>query len=66
MQITKQTTAEIAKTYPRVAADLEARGVSLQVVAQSDRAVCMWYENAKGGKSLAYGSRALFNRLNKS
>jgi len=66
MQITKTTTAELAQTLPLLAADLEARGFVSQTVAQSDHAACMWLETAKGGKVLAYGSRALFNRLNKS
>ena len=66
MQITKTTTSELAQTFPLLAADLEARGFVSQTVAQSDRAACMWLETAKGGKVLAYGSRALFLRLNKS
>ena len=66
MNQNKTTTAELAQTLPLLAADLEARGFISQTVAQSDHAACMWLETAKGGKVLAYGSRALFNRLNKS
>ena len=66
MQITKTTTAELAQTLPHYAADLEAHGYTVQVVAQSKRAICMWLETPKGGKSLSYGSRALFLRLNKT
>jgi len=66
MNQNKTITAELAQTLPLLAADLEARGFISQTVAQSDRAACMWLETAKGGKVLAYGSRALFNRLNKS
>jgi uncharacterized protein YgbK (DUF1537 family) len=66
MTITKTTTAELAQTLPLLAADLEARGFVSQTVAQSNKAACMWLETAKGGKVLAYGSRALFLRLNKT
>lgn len=62
MTIERTTVEAMRAQYPRLSADLAARGFAASVVCKSPRAACIWYETVKGGRVLAYGSKALFER----
>ena len=66
MTIERTTVEAMRADCPNLSADMAARGFVASVMCISPRAACMWYETASGGRVLAYGSKALFERAGRA